>query len=103
MSYIIIKTTFDSKNNAELIAKKLIESKLAACVQLSEIESYFKWNNKSQKVKEFKIEIKTSAKNYKNIEKLIKQNHSYKLPEIIAIKIKNGSKEYINWMKGEIC
>jgi periplasmic divalent cation tolerance protein len=103
MGFIIIKTTFDNRKNAESMAKKLIESKLAACIQLSEIESYFKWNNKTQNAKEYKIEIKTNTKNYKNIEKLIKQNHTYKIPEIIAVKIKKGSKEYFNWMKGEIC
>jgi len=103
MSYIIVKTTFDDKKNAELVSKKLIESKLAACVQLSEIESYFRWENKSQKAKEYKIEIKTNTKNYKKVEKLIKQNHTYELPEIIAVKIKKGSKEYLNWMKEELC
>jgi periplasmic divalent cation tolerance protein len=102
MGYIIIKTTFENKNDAEKIANKLIEAKLAACIQLSETESYFKWDNKVQNSKEYKLEIKTMSNNYKKVEKFIKENHKYEIPEIIAIKIKKGSKEYLKWMKGEL-
>lgn len=103
MEYIIIKTTFGSKKDAESAAKKIIESRLGACVQLSEIESYYRWNNKTEKSQEYKIEIKTLSKNYKKIEEMIIKNHKYKIPEIVATKIKKGSKKYLNWMKGEIC
>lgn len=102
MEHIIIKTTFESKKDAEEIAKKLINSKLAACIQLSEIESYFRWDNKVQQAKEYKLEIKTSSKNYKKIEEFILKNHKYKIPEIVAIKIKNGSKKYFDWVSSEV-
>ncbi|MEM4271782.1 MAG: divalent-cation tolerance protein CutA [Candidatus Pacearchaeota archaeon] len=103
MKYIIVKTTFESKKDAEEVAKKLINSKLAACIQLSEMESYYRWDNKMTQAKEYKLEIKTSANNYKKIEKLISKNCKYKIPEIIATEIKKGSKKYLNWMRGEIC
>ena len=102
MGYIIIKTTFESKKDAEEIAKKLIDSKLAACIQLSEIESYFRWDNKTQQAKEYKLEIKTSSENYKKIEEFILKNHKYKIPEIVAIKIENGSKKYLDWVSSEV-
>jgi periplasmic divalent cation tolerance protein len=102
MGYLIVKTTFESKKDAEAIAKKIIEAKLAACIQLSEVESYYKWNNKTENSHEYKLEIKTLSKNYKKLEKLIIKNHKYEIPEIVAIKIKKGSKKYLNWMK-EVC
>ncbi len=102
MSYLIIKTTFENKKDAELIAKKILDNKLAACIQLSEIESYYKWNGKAQNSNEYKVEIKTLSKNYKKIENLISKNHKYKIPEIISYKINKGSKKYFDWMKGEI-
>jgi len=99
MGYIIIETTFDNKKEAEKVAKRLIESKLAACIHLSKVESYFRWKNKLEQTKEYKLKIKTTNKNYMKVEKLIKQNHKYKVPEIISIKIKRGSRNYLNWMK----
>jgi len=102
MGYIIIKTTFDNKKDAESIANKLITSKLAACIQISEVESYYMWKGKTEKAHEYKLDIKTSSKNYRKIEKFIKKNHKYEIPEIIAVKIKKASKKYLNWMKGEL-
>ena len=102
MAYIIIKTTFGNKKDAEEAAKKIIESRLAACIQLSEVESYYRWNNKTENAHEYRLEIKTLDKNYKKIEKLITKNHKYQIPEIISYKLAKGSKKYLNWMKNEI-
>ena len=99
MGYIIIKTTFENKKDAELIARKLVDAKLAACIQLSEVESYYRWDDKIEKSNEYKIEIKTLSNNYKKVEELILKNHKYEIPEIVAIKIKKGSKKYLNWIK----
>ena len=99
MGYIIIKTTFENKKDAELITRKLIDAKLAACIQLSGVESYYRWNDKTEKSNEYKIEIKTLSKNYKKIEEFILKNHKYEIPEIVAVKIKKGSKKYLNWIK----
>ena len=102
MNYIIIKTTFENKKDAELIAKKVLDNNLAACIQLSEIESYYKWDGKTKRASEYKAEIKTLSKNYKKIEDLISENHKYKIPEIVAYKLNKGSRKYFDWMKGEI-
>jgi|SRR3989344_2263667 len=102
MAYIIIKTTFESREDAEKIARKIIDNKLAACIQLSEVDSYYRWNNKTEKAHEYKLEIKTLSNNYKKVEELISKNHKYEIPEIIAIKIKKGSRNYLNWMKENI-
>jgi len=102
MAYIIIKTTFANKRDAEEVAKKIIGSRLAACIQLSEVESYYRWNNKTENAHEYKVEIKTLDKNYKKIEELITKNHKYQIPEIISHKINKGSKKYLSWMKSNI-
>ena len=102
MDYIIVKTTFAKKKEAEEIAKKIIEKKLAACIQISEIESYYRWNNSVEKSNEYKVEIKTLDKNYKRIEELITKNHKYEIPEIISYKLNKGSKKYLNWIKQEV-
>lgn len=102
MGYIIIKTTFENKKDAEEIAKKIINFQLGACIQILKIESYYTWNNKIKKSNEYKIEVKTLDKNYKKVEELITKNHKYKIPEIISYKLNKGSKKYLNWVNQEI-
>jgi periplasmic divalent cation tolerance protein len=102
MRFIIIKTTFAKKKEAEEVSNKIISNKLGACVQISKIESYYKWNNKIEKSDEYKVEIKTTNKNYKKIEEIIVKNHKYEIPEIIVHNLPNGSKRYLNWLKNEV-
>ena len=94
MKLCIVQTTCKDIEEAKKIAKIVIEKKLAACVQISEIESLYMWNNELCDDKEKLLVIKTKKKNFKKIQREIKENHSYDLPEIISIDIENVSKEY---------
>jgi len=98
MEYIIVKTTVENRNDAEKLAKKIVEVKLGACVQISEVKSVYRWKGKIETAKEFKIEIKTKSTNYKKLEEFIIKNHKYELPEIISVKINNGYRKYLNWI-----
>jgi len=102
MKFCIIQTTCASKKEAKKIAKILIEKKLAACVQISSVESLYMWNKKLCTDKEKLLFIKSKTKHFEKIESEIKKNHSYDLPEIIKIDINNGSKEYLQFI-GESC
>ena len=92
--YIIIQTTTNNKKEAKKLAKLLIENKLAACIQISKINSVYTWENKLCCEKERLLSIKTKQEHYQTIEKLIKENHSYDTPEIISYELNNLSKEY---------
>ena len=94
----VVLTTTDSKETAILIAKTLIERKLAACVQLDEVVSFFCYEAESSETKEFRLMIKASSDNYKAIEESIKFNHNYQLPQIIRLDVADGLSEYINWI-----
>lgn len=100
MKAIIVQTTCASKKEAKKIANILIEEKLAACVQLSKITSLYSWENKRCVDKEMLLSIKTKKENFKKIQRKIKENHSYDLPEIIEIQITNASKEYLQFIEG---
>ncbi|MFA6788189.1 MAG: divalent-cation tolerance protein CutA [Arcobacteraceae bacterium] len=100
MKAIIVQTTCASKKEAKKIAKILVQEKLAACVQLSKINSLYSWENKLCVDKEVLLSIKTKKENFKKIQRKIKENHSYDLPEIIAIQITNASKEYLQFIEG---
>ncbi len=99
MSYIIIQTTCSNKIEAKSIAKNLIENKLAACIQMSEIESFYTWENKICNEKEILLSIKTKKENFKKIKSKIKELHSYDVPEIISLRIENASKEYKKFIR----
>lgn len=97
--FLIIKTTYPKLSDAKKLAKILLTKKLAACVQFAKIESCFNWQNKISNEKEILVSIKTKANFYKKIEKEILANHSYKIPQIIAIKIERGFFGYFDWIE----
>ena len=103
MNSIVIYTSIDNKKNAKSLAKRIIINKLAACVNIIPIEeSLYYWQGKLESESEFQLIIKTDIKYKSSIEKLIKKNHSYELPEILVINIDDGSNEYLKWMKDNL-
>lgn len=100
--YIQVFTTTENKEEAKKISRKLVENKLASCVQITKIESVYRWEEKIEETEELLLIIKTKKEMYNQIEKTIKETHSYKTPEIIAIEISEGSKEYLDWIRGSV-
>ncbi|MCT7589473.1 divalent-cation tolerance protein CutA [Aliarcobacter butzleri] len=99
MKTIIIQTTCSSEEESQNIAKILIEQKFAACVQLSQIKSFYNWDNQFCSDKETLLNIKTRKKHFKKIKSKIKELHSYDVPEIIQLDISKSSKKYLKFIK----
>ncbi len=100
---IIILTTVSSKGEGESIASKLVEEKLAACVNiLPKMASVYRWENKINKDDEFLLIIKTAEHLEQEVYDYIRDNHSYKVPEIITLDIKNIDKKYATWLNSSI-
>ncbi len=99
MTPVIIQTTCGSKIEAKNIAKRLIDEKLAACIQMSEIESMYSWKDEFCCDNETILSIKTSKENFKKVKSKIKELHSYDVPEIIQIDITDISKKYLKFME----
>lgn len=103
LKYIIVLTTALSKKEAEKISEILLKKKLCACVNIIEgVNSIFWWKGKLDKAKEKLLVIKTKKSFFKKIEKEILKNHSYDVPEIIAISIVAGNKNYLEWIDKSI-
>ena len=98
MNAVIIQTTCASVSEAKNIGKTLIDEKLAACIQLSEIESLYMWNEEFCCDNETLMSIKTRKENFEKVKSRIKELHSYDVPEIIQIDITNASKKYIKFI-----
>jgi len=101
--YIQIYTTTDTIDIAQAISNKLVEERLAACAQvLGPITSTYWWQGKIETSQVWLCIIKSKKSLYKQIEDTIKSIHHYDVPEIIAVPITMGSKDYFNWLKKEI-
>lgn len=97
--FIQVTTTASTKEEAVKIAETLLDKKLAACVQIiPAVESHYIWNGKKETAQEFMLLIKTAEQSYPAVEQAIKSIHSYETPEIIAVPLTHGSKEYLSWI-----
>ncbi len=93
-----IYVTASSKEEAEKIAEMLLKKKLAACVNIFPIKSYFWWEGKIDEAEEYAMIIKTRAEKFAKIREEVKTTHSYSVPCICAIPIERGLKEFLDWI-----
>jgi len=96
MHCLIITTCKDE--DEEKIIDALISSKLVACINSFKVSSTYIWKGKIERDEEKLLIIKTRKEKYKEVEMKIRELHSYELPEIICIEIKEGYKEYMKWL-----
>jgi len=96
--YGMLLTTTASRDEAQTIAKLLIDEKLAACVQLLPIESFYVWQGKTQNEAEILLLVKTRSALFDAAVARIKQVHSYSVPEIVAMPFTAGFAGYLNWI-----
>jgi periplasmic divalent cation tolerance protein len=79
-----------------------VEKRLAACVNITEVTSVYEWKGKIQNDKEKLLIIKTVKSKFGELEEFVKDNHSYECPEIIALEVKAGSNEYMEWVNSVV-
>ncbi len=102
-SALVVLITAADKRQALKIGKAAVEARLAACVNiLPRIRSVYRWNRKVVVGDEALLILKTTDERYRALEKLILALHSYQVPEVIALPIKRGSKQYLGWVLSEV-
>ncbi len=99
--YCIITTTTDTKENAEVITRVLLEKKLVACVQSANIQSAYHWEGKIIQSKEIRLQIKSRRSLFETIQKEIEHLHTYDVPEIIMVPMAGANPEYLQWIEEE--
>ncbi len=97
--YLQVLTTVQAREDAQKMAGALVEARLAACVQVvgPTLSTYW-WKGKIEKATEWLLLIKTRKELYAQLEQAIKELHPYQTPEIIALPITAGSREYLDWI-----
>ena len=102
MTTILILSTASTHDEASRIAEALVTEQLAACVQLSPIESWYRWEGKVEHQPETRLHIKTTADLTDRVAQRIRTLHSYAVPEIVTIPIEGGSADYLGWIESSV-
>jgi len=95
----IVLSTAGSEDEARMIARHLVENRLAACVNIvPQIESIYRWKGKLESSQEWLLLIKTTADRFPAVRDAVRELHSYDLPECIAISVEDGTSDYLEWI-----
>ncbi|MFC1546119.1 divalent-cation tolerance protein CutA [bacterium] len=99
MDYCVVLVTAKDNNEAQDIAKQILEKRFAACVNIvPAVTSLYWWENKITNDSESLMVIKTTKDNVLILIDFVQEIHSYSVPEIISLPIEAGSAEYLNWI-----
>ena len=102
MDAVLVITNLPDREAARRLAEKLVEDRLAACVNiLAPCESVYRWQGRIETTQEVPLLIKTLGAHYDKLEKTIRQCHPYELPEIIAVPLAAVLPAYLEWLAAE--
>ncbi len=101
--YIVVLVTIGSQEDAELLAKKIVDNRLAACVNISTgLRSIYLWDGAIQDQVEVLMIIKTTSSRFDELKDFIIHEHPYDVPEVISIDISEGHTDYLEWIKSSV-
>jgi len=100
-SFCLITTTYPDEQSAKAVIHLLLEQKLAACIQMQVVQSFYHWEGKVCESHEQLLLIKTRSSLFTKIEALILKHHPYTTPQLIQIPIEQGFEAYLNWVAEE--
>jgi periplasmic divalent cation tolerance protein len=96
---VVVLITASGQEEARKIADLLVGNKKAACVNIAPaVDSLFRWKGKVEPARESLLLVKTRAALLSDVVRLVREIHSYELPEIIALPIIGGSEDYMRWL-----
>ncbi len=99
---LIVLVTAASAEEAETLARTLVEEKLAACVSRFPVQSTYTWEGNIEEDEEWQLVIKTHRRQFHPLQERVQALHSYEVPEIIALPIDMGSAAYLNWISSTV-
>ena len=99
MTAIAVVTTVGTRDDARRLGRALVERRLAACAQISEIESCYVWNGVLREEPEFRLVLKTTDARYAALEQAIRELHPYELPAIHALPFAQIHPPYAAWIE----
>ena len=102
-AYIVLFITTATAEEAQQISKALLNQRKVACINIMpKVSSHFWWQGKLDSAQESLMVVKTKASELNEIVRLVKELHSYEIPEIIALPIVGGNQDYLEWIDKEV-
>jgi periplasmic divalent cation tolerance protein len=96
-------TTTDSQQTALAIAQDLVDSQLAACVQVGgPVHSVYRWQGQIETATEWTCTIKTVRSLFSAVAARIRQLHNYEVPEVLLVPVTDGSPDYLTWLRAQV-
>jgi periplasmic divalent cation tolerance protein len=100
---IVVFITAPTQEEARILADKLVETQLAACVQvLPEMESVYRWEGKVERQNEHLLIAKTTSERFAELDTAVRELHSYDTPEIVSFRLTAVSSEYLRWLQESV-
>lgn len=97
--FIVVLVTVRNKQEAEKIARELLEEKLIACANVvGPVSSHFHWDGKVEQAEEFLVLLKSRGDLFEKLSERVTALHSYEVPEVLAVPVVAGSKGYLDWL-----
>jgi periplasmic divalent cation tolerance protein len=94
----MVLVTCGSETKATDLASKIVNRKLAACVQMNPVVSIYTWDNRVQTETETRLVIKTRTSLYPDLEAFILAHHPYEVPQILQVPVTNGLPAFLDWI-----
>lgn len=102
MSNIVVLCACPDASSASKLSNAIVEKRLAACVnRLDGLTSTYRWQGEVKNDQESLLIIKTRRDRLEALSEFIQANHAYDVPEVIALTIDGGSKDYLDWISSQ--
>lgn len=96
---IVVLSTCSSAEEAERLARLLVEQRLAACVSVvAGVRSFYRWQGSVDSSTEWMLLVKSSRSLFAALTAALEQAHSYEVPEVLALPVVEGAANYLNWL-----
>jgi periplasmic divalent cation tolerance protein len=100
---IVVLSTCGSEDEAERLARSVVGQHLAACVNvIAPVRSYYRWNGAIESAGEYLLVIKSSRDRMPALLASLEKEHSYKVPEVLALPVVDGAANYLNWLQASL-
>ncbi len=100
---IVVFSTCSTREEAEKIARNLIEERLAACVNVAPgVRSFYRWKGAIEEADEYLLVIKSSRDLFDRLRAVLEKAHTYEVPEVVSVPVVDGAPNYLNWIDGEL-
>lgn len=99
--YCVVQTALPGEAQAAELARALVQERLAACVQVHAIRSFYVWQERAHDEPEWLLNIKTRRTLYPQVEAWLRERHPYDTPEILCLPVTAGSSSYLAWVDAQ--